>query len=716
MSDRRQIYTVLLFGFLTLSPPIVWGGGGPENVFLVVNSRSWASRTIANHYCQLRAVPESNVFQLDWTGSNQKIGVDRFRDEILRPIVSQIEKRGLAGQIDHVVYSADFPYQIALDADLKDKKAKFAVGSITGLTYLYPWVLAEDIRYSGLNVNWYASVDKQGNAESRGFSNRSMLGANGQRVTKAGQHYMLSTMLAFTSGRGNSVDEAIQYLQRSALADGTHPAGTIYFMRNDNVRSTVRHHLFDGIAKKLEELGVRAQVLDGNFPDGKTDIAGATVGRARHPLNNRSTTILPGAICDNFTSFGGVFNWHVTQTALTDFLRLGAAGASGTVVEPYAVLNKFPHPMIHVHYVRGCTLAESFYQSVPGPLQLLIVGDPLCRPWASIPKVRTRQRRLPAEVSGEVSLTPVGGAGSLQPIARYELFIDGRFVGSSPPGGQFTLHTKEIIDGYHEFRIVAVDQSPLEQRGRRIFTTVTNNHDLDLQVELLTPSKVTANQRIQLSASCPGAAKMVVTSQRRTLATIDGERGSTSVLAGALGEGPVSLQVIAIVDVPQTEGADGDRARAAATLPLRVISRPLNLDVLPRPPIMASVGATVPAASIQLTKQDGSMATITDTINAGWLKTAGVGQGERFILETGFVAKQLGTHQFQLFGAGKFDLFVNGKRVASESLAQSEQVYVPVVLSGGNHKLRIEGKVTHPQEFRAEFGMQGTRPLESSRR
>ena len=42
--------------------------------------------------------------------------------------------------------------------------------------------------------------------------------------------------------------------------------------------------------------------------------------------------------------------------------------------------------MIQVHYARGCSLAEAFYQSVYAPYQLMIVGDPLCRPWANIPR------------------------------------------------------------------------------------------------------------------------------------------------------------------------------------------------------------------------------------------------------------------------------------------------------------------------------------------
>ena len=60
------------------------------------------------------------------------------------------------------------------------------------------------------------------------------------------------------------------------------------------------------------------------------------------------------------------------QTPLSEFLRFGAAGASGTVTEPYSPSpTKFPSPMIQVHYARGCTLAEAFYQSVSGPYQLL---------------------------------------------------------------------------------------------------------------------------------------------------------------------------------------------------------------------------------------------------------------------------------------------------------------------------------------------------------
>jgi hypothetical protein len=54
------------------------------------------------------------------------------------------------------------------------------------------------------------------------------------------------------------------------------------------------------------------------------------------------STVVPGAICENLTSFGGIFTPAAGQTPLSEFLRAGAAGSSGTVIEPYAIQAKFP--------------------------------------------------------------------------------------------------------------------------------------------------------------------------------------------------------------------------------------------------------------------------------------------------------------------------------------------------------------------------------------
>ena len=151
-----------------------------------------------------------------------------------------------------------------------------------------------------------------------------------------------------------------------------------------------------------------AEILQGNVPEGKNDVQGAMLGVANFDWKASRSTILPGAICEHFTSFGGDMHASAGQTPLSELLRYGATAASGTVTEPYAIPHKFPSPMMQVHYARGCTVAESFYQSVLCPYQLLIVGDPLCRPWANIPEItvagvtagRDRPRRNQGQAQG----------------------------------------------------------------------------------------------------------------------------------------------------------------------------------------------------------------------------------------------------------------------------------------------------------------------------
>ena len=70
-------------------------GGGPENVFLVVNRKSPASLTIANHYAQLRQIPAGNILTLPWDPKAQTTDVETFRKQILLPALTAIDQRRL---------------------------------------------------------------------------------------------------------------------------------------------------------------------------------------------------------------------------------------------------------------------------------------------------------------------------------------------------------------------------------------------------------------------------------------------------------------------------------------------------------------------------------------------------------------------------------------------------------------------------------------------
>ena len=179
---------------------------------------------------------------------------------------------------------------------------------------------------------------------SRGFRGSQSWGPDGKPFESGGMRYVLSTVLAVTRGRGTSVDESIAYLRRSVSADNTHPKGTIYYVRNGNIRSTSRDGLFPSAVAKLKAGGVRARIIDGTLPKEKADVQGVMVGAASFDWKSSGSTIQLGAICEHFTSYGGVMRANAGQTPLTEFLRFGSAGSSGTVTEPYAIAAKFPNP------------------------------------------------------------------------------------------------------------------------------------------------------------------------------------------------------------------------------------------------------------------------------------------------------------------------------------------------------------------------------------
>ena len=290
-----------------------------------------------------------------------------------------------------------------------------------------------------------------------GFSHQVGWDRSGE-VDPSGFHYMLSTVLGVTAGRGNTVDEIIQSLRRSKAADFTHPAGTIYFERNGDVRSTTREWGFQPAADALNAMGVKAVVEDGLLPQHRTDVAGATIGISDFDWPKSGSTMLPGAIAEHLTSFGGMINKGAGQTPCTEFIRNGASGSSGTVTEPFALQEKFPTPFIHVQYAKGFTLAESFYLSLAGPYQLLIIGDPLCRPWAKRVEVKLKGIAEGQTVSGRLTISP-----SVLPTVQVRQFIvyfDGKRTTVSQRGPSLILDTTKLPHGRHEVAIVAETADP----------------------------------------------------------------------------------------------------------------------------------------------------------------------------------------------------------------------------------------------------------------
>ncbi len=525
------------------------GGGGPENVLLVVNSTSADSIAVANAFVAARGIPAINVLMLPWAGVKEATSLSRFRSEILTPILRVIDSRRLAPQIDLIVYSSDFPWRIDYREALTPEIAQqdtFPSGSLTGMTTLVGAVQSGVPAWLDPESNdYYRPVDRGGvPLETLGFRSWYGWGDDGRLLEAGGNRYLLSVMLGVTAGRGNTVREVAAYLNRAAAADGTRPAGTIYLMTNGDVRTATRSGVFPATVRALGRLGVKAEILSGSLPERKRDVAGLTSGSANFDWPASQSRILPGAICENLTSFGGVFSASASQTPLSEFLRAGAAGSSGTVIEPYSIQAKFPHPGIHVHYCRGASLAEAFYQSVNAPYQLLVVGDPLCQPWATIPLVSAsladgRPLSAGMSLSGLVEIVPEADlpGGSCD---RYELFVDGVRIASCGAGGRLPIDTTPLADGHHEFRVVGIAAHSLETQGRLIVPVSFSNHGRRFSITA-TPTTVLLGGQVRVELSGNNIDAALVFATGRVLGRIQGTSGSIDIPAVMLGRGRVTL-------------------------------------------------------------------------------------------------------------------------------------------------------------------------------
>jgi hypothetical protein len=316
-------------------------------------------------------------------------------------------------------------------------------------------------------------------------------------------------------------------------------------MQNDNVRSKVRQDLYGPAVAELRALGLKAEVGNGVVPSGGVNLLGLTPGGDVVRLRGSGSQLQPGSLVDNLTSAGGHLarvnnpNNPRQQTRISEYLRLGAAGASGTVIEPMAYPQKFPAPAIHVHYARGASLAEAFYRSVQGPYQLLILGDPLCQPWADIPKVAVDGATEGQFVSKTIQLTPSATVAS-GGIHHFDLFVDGKFHETAEDGGSFSLDTTTLDDGYHELRVVAVANTPIETQGRWIAGVIVKNGTDALSITTPTGTRITG-PLVTLNATSTADGPIAVFHNGREVGRIPGNQGAIQILTEKLGKGPVTL-------------------------------------------------------------------------------------------------------------------------------------------------------------------------------
>jgi hypothetical protein len=554
---------MLALGFLPWSSALAQG---PHEIVLIINRNSAASLEIAHHYAQLRRVPPSNLIYLDLPehtrGTRAEFTPAEFTTLIRDPVQRAIDERRLNDHILAWIYSADFPVRIMSEPPVSLAGATFVRGTLP---------TPEEVDKGRYASPLFRGPDRPEDKGAPAGSIQEFAILLRERMP------VPSMMLGHTGARGLPVETVVDQLRRAASADGTRPRDPFHFHTSDDVRSTCRRWQFEGAAAELKEIGMAA-LISSNRPSDALAVSGIMLGGALVP--EPWGRLQPGAIADNLTSLGAVFHTH-EQTRLSQWIARGAAASAGTIWEPYANWAKFPHARLFAHYARGCTLLESYMQAVRSPMQLQVVGDPLCRPWSPAPSLML----INIEDDGK----PLRGIASFMassfvptPGLTYLFMLNGR---SLPAGGAtagLKIDTSILRDGYHELHAVAYTPGPIRRQGHARLGIHVDNRGQSATLALA--AGASAEPRLHqplnvLVSASAGATNLRIAAFERVLwqgpATTQAQ--AVALAPREIGPGPVSLQATA-------QFADGGDVRSE---PLAVTIRSDN-----QPPARPAIATT----------------------------------------------------------------------------------------------------------------------------
>lgn len=302
---------------------------------IVVNDEDPLSARIAEYYRERRGIPAENTIHLRFPAGDRTLAREKF--EPLHDAVQAQAPR----QVQALVLTWTKPYRV----DCMSVTAAFAFGFDPAL----------------------CAKGCQATQPSPYFNSRSWAPF---------RHYGMRPAMMLAGG---SFEEMKRLIDRGVAADGTHPAGTGYLVETADRQRSVRAPIFPELARVAGHR-FRLEHVKAEFIEDRTDVMFYFTGLTK-VAKIEDNTYLPGAIADHLTSTGGVLDGSDQMSSLA-WLKAGATGSYGTVVEPCNFPGKFPNPAIAIgHYLAGETLIEAYWKSVEMPGQGVFVGEPLARPF-----------------------------------------------------------------------------------------------------------------------------------------------------------------------------------------------------------------------------------------------------------------------------------------------------------------------------------------------
>jgi uncharacterized protein (TIGR03790 family) len=490
-----------------------------DNVAVVINEASPESKQIGEYYIKARGIPAANVIRLQTT-TDEAIQPAAYLTTIQSPIAAALIRTNGHDRILYIVLTKGIPLRV-----LGTGGPEGTVASVDSeLTLLYRRMTGRDVLTRGKIANPYYQGARP-MAEAKAFTHRDH------------DIYLVSRLDAFT------VEEAISLVVKAGQPSRD---GRVVLDQRDALVNRTGEDWMALAAQNLAKDGFGGRVtlettpkpargispVIGYFSWGSTDpqnrvramkmdfspgaLAATFVSTDARTFKEPPADWVPTNVNDRAQFFGGS-----PQSLVGDLIREGATGVAGQVSEPYLESAVRPD-LLFPAYLSGFNLIESFYLAIPHlSWQTVVVGDPLCAPFARKALSRTDidggmdpELDLPAFFTKrrvEAAMAAMSGAGDrvVRLVVRGETAIS---RGDRAGGRKLLEQASELAPDLlrprellAELSILSGDQAGAAEQYRRIVAiqptnvVALNNLAYDMAVRENKPAEAVVMARKALS-------------------------------------------------------------------------------------------------------------------------------------------------------------------------------------------------------------------------
>jgi len=378
----------------------------PGEILIIANSEIPASVSIARHYCNKRQVPDKNF--VAWplgTHLRTTISRDDYDRKLAEPLRGRLTSRQFAGKIKCLLTIYGVPIIVGPRGQLEGRESE--------LKYLEELLAQEKAKIEQLEQGNSSGSNNSSNSKITQLQSRidCITGRETSASVDSELSMVLSSNYELYRWQPNRLMDGAAYLDLNTLMvsrlDG--PGEDIVIGLIDKAVSAEQTGL-NGIAY-IDSRGIPEQGgAFGSYDQSLRDLAILTRLRTGMTVKEEQTEELfaPGSCPDTaiycgwyslrtyidaFDFIDGAVGFHIASfeaVSLRDpnssqwcaaMLKDGITATLGAVSEPY--LHSFPRPSdFFARLYKGDCLVEAYYRTKPfNSWQLLLIGDPLYRPF-----------------------------------------------------------------------------------------------------------------------------------------------------------------------------------------------------------------------------------------------------------------------------------------------------------------------------------------------